>query len=83
MMTDRTRFMAALAGYIQHELAPDARTAVDADTPLFEGGLIDSLKILHLIAFVENATGQSIPEQQIVMKHFRTVRAIAETFIDG
>ena len=53
---------------------------VDADTPLFESGLIDSLAILHLIAFVEHATGRNIPLHQVVMKHFRSVSAICAAF---
>lgn len=54
--------------------------AVDGSTPLFESGLIDSLAIVQVIAFVERATGQGIPPRMVVMKHFRTVDAICETF---
>jgi acyl carrier protein len=53
---------------------------VTVDTPLFETGLIDSLAILHLIAYVERATGQAIPPRMVVMKHFRTVQAICDSF---
>ena len=61
-----------------HELKTQPN--VDGSTPLFESGLIDSLGILHLIAFLERATGKEIPTRMVVMKHFRTVDAIAETF---
>ena len=47
---------------------------------MFETGLIDSLAILHLMAFVEQFTGRPVPPRMVVMKHFRTVQAIAETF---
>jgi acyl carrier protein len=53
---------------------------VDEETPLFESGLIDSLAILHLIAYVEHVTGQQIPPRMVVMKHFRTVATICESF---
>jgi acyl carrier protein len=53
---------------------------VDGGTPLFESGLIDSLAILHLMAFVERTTGKSIPPRMVVMKHFRTVDAICASF---
>jgi acyl carrier protein len=53
---------------------------VDAQTPLFESGLIDSLAIVHLIAFVERQTGRPIPPRMVVMKHFRTVDAICDSF---
>jgi len=53
---------------------------VDGSTSLFESGLIDSLAIVQLIAFVERATGQGILPRMVVMKHFRSVDAICETF---
>ena len=59
---------------------PRQRWRVEPDTLLFETGLIDSLAILHLMAFVEQFTDRPIPARMVVMKHFRTVDAIAETF---
>jgi acyl carrier protein len=82
-MSGKVRFMASLAAYIERQLVPGTGVAVDADTRLFDDGLIDSLRILQLIAFVEHSTGQTIPEPAIVMKHFRSVRAIADSFWTG
>jgi len=56
------------------------RPHIDRHTCLFESGLIDSLGILHLMAFVEKTTGRKIPPRMVVMKHFRTVEAICRTF---
>jgi acyl carrier protein len=53
---------------------------VDGQTPLFESGLIDSLGVLHLIAFVEKSIGRRLPTRLVTMKHFRTVDAICEAF---
>jgi acyl carrier protein len=53
---------------------------IDESTPLFETGLIDSLGILELLAFVEETTGRSIPIQMVDMKHFRTVDHISRSF---
>jgi acyl carrier protein len=74
----------ALVTYINRELL--ARRGVegieiDADTPLFADGRIDSLNILRLIAFVEARRGRSIPDREIVMDRFRTPRAIVESFL--
>jgi acyl carrier protein len=53
---------------------------VDVATPLFSNGLLDSMSILHLIAFIEQATGRTIPDRLVVMKNFQTPRAIVEVF---
>ena len=54
---------------------------MSAETALFEEGLINSIKILDLMAFVEKSIGVKIPDKLVVMKHFRSPRAITETFV--
>lgn len=53
---------------------------VDADTPLFEAGRLDSLSILHLIGAIEELTGQPVPDQLVSMKYFQTIETITQTF---
>ena len=81
----RAEFSAALCHFINHELHQlHAKMEVDPgvtpETPLFATGLIDSMAIVHVIASVEEATGREIAPEQVVMKHFGCVAAIAETF---
>lgn len=86
--TTTDAFVRGLVEFINHELprlhqkVPE-HPNVNADTPLFETGVIDSMAILHLIAFVEHAAGTTIPLQQVVMKNFRTARTIAGAFGPG
>jgi acyl carrier protein len=85
LSTDRAGFEAALLRFINIVLPTLDRRGrtwapVTADTPLFESGLLDSLSILHLIAQVEQLTGCPVPDHLVVMKHFRSVQAIATTF---
>lgn len=74
---EREQFTTELTDWIVRRFAPGA--PVGPDTPLFEG-LIDSIRILELIAWTERALDRRIPDRMIRMDHFRTVRAIAETF---
>lgn len=87
MVTNKTRedFVAELLDYINHALPKLDRRGrawapVDADTQLFATGLLDSMSIVHLITFVEQVRGEFIPDRLIVMKHFQTANAIADTF---
>lgn len=68
----------SLLQWLNERMAPDNVT-IQADTPLFEG-IIDSMKVLELIAWTEKETGQTIPDQKIVMSNFRTARRVAEVF---
>lgn len=76
----RDRFVGETVAWINRRLAPPG-TRVDPATPLFEGGLIDSIQILRLIAWTEAALGRRIPDEMIRMEHFRDVTTIAATFI--
>jgi acyl carrier protein len=76
---DHATFVARTVEWINHTLVPPGVT-IDADTALFESGLITSLRILQLIAWTERALVIRIPDRRIRMDHFRSVRHIADTF---
>ncbi|HKY61365.1 MAG TPA: phosphopantetheine-binding protein [Gemmatimonadota bacterium] len=61
----------------------DPQLRVGPDTALFEEGVIDSLRILDLIACVEELTGRKVPDAQVRLANFRSVRVIAAAFGDG
>ena len=77
------RLESRLLDFIRGELLRNRGATIDVDSYLFDDGLIDSLKILQLIAFVEIETGRSIPDAEVVMEHFRSVRTIARRFGDA
>ena len=72
-------FAEAMLEWIAARFAPPG-VALTVDTPLFADRLIDSIRILELIAWTERATGREIPDAQIRMDNFRTVRRIAQVF---
>ena len=75
-----TTFQSRLLEFVRSDLLRRSDVAIDENTYLFDDGLIDSLKILQLIAFVEIETEQTIPDRDVVMSNFRTVRTIAQRF---
>jgi acyl carrier protein len=71
-----------LLKFVNEDLLADSQEKVAPDTPLFDEGRIDSLKILRLIAFLEVRSGRKIPDELIVMDRFRTIETIAKNFSD-
>ena len=77
----RAEFEQSMVAWINARLLPpDA--VVTAATPLFENGLIDSIRILKLIAWTEQALGRQIPDRDIRMDYFRDVQTIARRFVE-
>jgi acyl carrier protein len=82
--SSRPEFRTALIALVSHGLVSRRRLAgpisVDGDTPLFETGLVDSMAILELVAFVEEATGRTISARQVHLKNFGTIDRICDAF---
>lgn len=80
MITRQEEFARRMIVWLNEELAPKA-VCVDRDTPLFATRLLDSLKVLELIAFTEQEIGRPIPDSHIRMDNFQTVACIAKVFV--
>ena len=76
----RERFIASMVDWLNRRFAPEGRL-ISSETPLFEGGLINSIRILEIIAWTERAVGHRIPDSSIRMDNFRTVERIADAFV--
>ena len=83
--SNRQEFELNLLTFLNHVLPGLDRQdrsypSIEADTLLFETGLVDSLSILHLIGFLEHQTGRPIPERMILPPNFRSPEAIVRAF---
>ena len=57
------------------------RNFLDTDA-LLESGVLDSLGVLELVAYLENGFDISITEEHLVMENFQTIERIA-AFVEG
>ncbi len=80
MSPRQEEFTSQMLVWLNDEVAPKG-SRVDVDTPLFATRLLDSLKVLELIAFTEQAIGRAIPDSHIRMDNFQTVARIAAVFL--
>jgi|GraSoiStandDraft_4_1057263.scaffolds.fasta_scaffold3773335_1 acyl carrier protein len=64
-----------LAEYIRTH-APHLASEVYEDTPLLEQGLLDSLGLMKLIAFLEHNYRFVVPEEEITPDNFKSLATI-------
>ncbi len=64
----------ALISYIQRELNIDE--PIDGETELFSTGMLDSVSMVGLIAFIEEKTGTHIQPGDVTLDNFDTIDAI-------
>jgi len=52
--------------------------AIDDQTSLFSGGVLDSFSLVDLILFLEGATGRRIPAADVRLDHFDSIARILD-----
>jgi len=72
--TIRQNLLAFIGGAF---LDPESRSSLTPDTPLLEWGVLDSLNIARLLAYIRSDLGVDVPARFISSRHFRTVDDIA------
>jgi 2-hydroxymuconate-semialdehyde hydrolase len=68
-----------LIAYIMKEFVEDPDEAINETTPLISSGLIDSLSIVSLVAFIDKKFGVKIPDEKGTVENFETITKIIET----
>ncbi len=67
-----------LEKFLLAEIAADNGTkSLDPDEDLLERGIIDSLGILKLVAFIEKAHGIKVMDEEVVPENFQSLNSIA------
>jgi len=68
---------AKLKEFIMTEISPDLNLAqLDDNEPLIESGIIDSLGVLKILAFLDETFGVDLSSDQIKLENFKTVSSI-------
>jgi len=63
-----------IARFVRDDLGVDEK--IDRDLPLITNGLVDSAGLMRLAVFVERETGITIPDRDVTVAHFDTIRQI-------
>jgi acyl carrier protein len=65
-----------LLKYIQDEFAR-GRYKLTEDEDLLSGGILNSLGILQLVAFIEERFNIQVPDEDVVFENFQSVSALS------
>lgn len=67
---------ARLGRYVSDELL-DGRHEVDSGQRLLAEGLVDSLGMMRLVAFIGDTFGVDVPAEDVVIDNFATIERMA------
>jgi acyl carrier protein len=66
----------ALADFIRNELLHGRKVVLTEEADLLSAGIVDSLGILRLVAFIEDRFGVKVPDEDVVFENFQSIRAM-------
>jgi acyl carrier protein len=70
-----------LKDFIREELMNGSNDALDENENLLAAGIIDSLGILRLVSFVEDKFGIEVPDNDVTIDNFQSVKSLSDYVI--
>ena len=67
-----------LLTFINDEISLDPTQEVGLETDLLLTGLVDSLGVVEIVAWIEDATGGTVDPSDVVLENFQTVQRMAD-----
>ena len=67
-----------LKEYIREELMNGSSGELDESENLLAAGIIDSLGILRLVSFVEEKFGIEVPDEDVTIDNFQSVKSMSD-----
>lgn len=67
-----------LKEYIREELMNGSNGDLDESENLLAAGIIDSLGILRLVSFVEEKFGIEVPDEDVTIDNFQSVKSMSD-----
>ncbi len=79
---DRKDVETQLMNYIVEQRLEGDASGVDASTPLLAWGLLDSLSVVELLAFIEERFHVAVPAELVTASNLETLSAISNLVVE-
>lgn len=71
-----------LKSYVSSEILDGEDIGLEASTPLIEWGIVNSMEIARLVAFIQDRWGVAIPGDMITLEHFKDLYSISRLIVE-
>lgn len=65
-----------LTEYIKNEIMRNGKAELAEEDDLLSSGILDSLAILQLVAFIDETFGIEVPDQDVVYENFNSIKVL-------
>jgi acyl carrier protein len=67
---------AVLVDYIKNDIMRNKNAKLDESEDLLSSGILDSLAILQLVAYIDKTLGIEIPDEDVVYDNFKSINSL-------
>lgn len=67
-----------LMDYIKNEIMRNRNARLAEDEDLLASGILDSLAILQLVAYIDEQFGIEVPDQDVVYENFNSIKSLID-----
>jgi len=67
-----------ISDYIKNEIMRNKNAKLDESEDLLGAGILDSLAILQLVAYIEKSLGIQVPDEDVQYDNFKSVNALVD-----
>lgn len=72
----------SLKSYVSSEILDGEDIGLEASTPLIEWGIVNSMEIARLVAFIHDRWGVAVPGDKITLEHFKDLDSISRLVLE-
>lgn len=76
-MTDAQTAESRIRDYIYEKFPMAKKRRLGSEASLLEGGIVDSIGILDIVTFIEQAFGVQVSDEDLLPENFGSIAAIA------
>jgi acyl carrier protein len=69
---------ASLTQYIKQEIMRNDKAKLTEEEDLLSAGILDSLGILQLVAYIADTFGIEVPDQDVVYENFNSIKSLTD-----
>ena len=67
---------AVLIEYITNEIMRNKNNKLDENEDLLSSGILNSLAILQLVAYIDETFGIQVPDEDVVYENFKSIHSL-------
>jgi acyl carrier protein len=78
---DQSDVLEKLKHFVRQDVLKGKKVEIDAETPLLESGILNSMEVIRTIKFIQDAFGVKMPATKVTGENFQNLRQLTRIVV--